>query len=142
MIHEQAEGKWITPTSAILILLMVAGAVAAVYRYFWGLGHSTNLSDQYPWGLWVGVDVMSGVALAAGGFTTAALVYLFGGEKYDALVRPAVLTGFLGYVFAGIGLLLDLALPWHIWHPIIIWPGHSVMFEVAWCVMLYLTVLA
>jgi formate dehydrogenase iron-sulfur subunit len=121
---------------------MAAGAVAAVYRYGQGLGNSTNLSDQYPWGLWVGVDVMSGVALAAGGFTTASLVYVFGGQKYGTLVRPAVLTGFLGDVFVGIGLLVDLALPWHIWHAIIYWPEHSVMFEVAWCVMLYLTVLA
>jgi formate dehydrogenase iron-sulfur subunit len=142
MIHQRAEGKLIGPGSAILLLLMAAGALAAVYRFYWGLGHSTNLSDQYPWGLWVGVDVMSGVALAAGGFTTAALVYLFGGHKYYPLVRPAVLTGFLGYVFVGVGLLLDLALPWHIWHPIVIWPEHSVMLEVAWCVMLYLTVLA
>lgn len=142
MIHERAEVRYLTPGSVILALLMAAGVVAAVYRYGQGLGNSTNLSDQYPWGLWVGVDVMSGVALAAGGFTTAALVYLFGGHKYAALVRPAVLTGFLGYVFVGIGLLVDLALPWHIWHAIIYWPEHSVMFEVAWCVMLYLTVLA
>jgi len=142
MSHERAEAKYLTPASVVLLLLMAAGAVAAIYRYGQGLGSSTNLSDQYPWGLWVGVDVMSGVALAAGGFTTAALVYLFGGQKYGALVRPAVLTGFLGYAFVVIGLLLDLALPWHIWHPIIMWPEHSVMFAVAWCEMLYLAVLA
>jgi len=141
MTHERAEGKLVTPGSAFLVLLMAIGAVAAIYRFGWGLGASTNLSNQYPWGLWIGIDVMSGVALAAGGFTTAALVYLFGGDKYYPLVRPAVLTGFLGYVFVGVGLMVDLALPWHIWHAIVFWPEHSVMFEVAWCVMLYLCVL-
>ncbi len=142
MSHEREDVRYVTPASVVLCLLMTAGAVAVVYRYAQGLGNSTNLSDQYPWGIWVGVDIMSGVALAAGGFTTAALAYLFGGHRYAALVRPAVLTGFLGYVFVGIGLLVDLALPWHIWHAIIYWPEHSVMFEVAWCVMLYLAVLA
>ncbi|MBN2475179.1 MAG: Ni/Fe-hydrogenase cytochrome b subunit [Pirellulales bacterium] len=142
MAHEQVKGRFASRGSGILLLVMGAGAVAAFLRYAMGLGATTNLSDAYPWGLWIGVDVMSGVALAAGGFTTAALVYLCGGRKYHALVRPAVLTGLLGYVFVGIGLLVDLALPWHIWHAIIYWPEHSVMFEVAWCVMLYLSVLA
>jgi len=141
MIHERAKAKYLTPGTVVLLLLMALGAVAAIFRFGWGLGASTNLSDRYPWGLWIGIDVMSGVALAAGGFVTAALVYVFGGDKYYPLVRPAVLTGFLGYVFVGVGLLIDLALPWHIWHPAVYWPEQSVMFEVAWCVMLYLAVL-
>ena len=141
MNHQPVQARLITSKGALLVLLMAVGAYAAFIRYSQGLGASTNLSDQYPWGLWIGVDVMSGVALAAGGFIAAALVYLFGGDKYYPLVRPAVLTGLLGYAFVGIGLLVDLALPWHIWHAVIYWPEHSVMFEVAWCVMLYLTVL-
>jgi Ni/Fe-hydrogenase subunit HybB-like protein len=142
MIHEPTKERLVTPGTAALVLLMAAGAVAVIYRYAMGLGAATNLSDQYPWGLWIGVDVYSGVALAAGSFITAATVYLFGGEKYQAFVRPAILTGFLGYLFVAIALAVDLGQPLHIWHPIIMWPEHSVMFEVAWCVMLYLTVLA
>jgi len=139
--HERVKSPIAGPGTVLLFIIAVIGAVVMVLRWSKGLGETTNLSDQYPWGLWIGVDVMSGVALAAGGFTTAALVYLFGGEKYHGLVRPAVLTGMLGYGFVGFALLVDLALPWNIWHAIIYWPEHSAMFEVAWCVMLYLTVL-
>jgi formate dehydrogenase iron-sulfur subunit len=134
--------RLITPGTVALLILMAAGAAAIIYRYAMGLGAATNLSDAYPWGLWVAVDVYSGVALAAGSFTVAALVFLFGGAKYQALARPAVLTGLLGYLFVAIALAVDLGQPLRIWHPIIMWPEHSVMFEVAWCVMLYLTVLA
>jgi len=134
--------KLFTPGNGILIAIMALGLMAAAYRFIQGLGATTNLTDQYPWGLWVAFDVICGVALAAGGFTTAAVVYIFWGEKYHGLVRPAVLTGFLGYTFVAVGLMVDLGLPWHIWHPIIFWPKHSALFEVAWCVMLYLSVLA
>ena len=128
--------------TGIMMALMAVGALIAIYRFTLGLGATTNLTDQHPWGIWVAFDVVCGVALAAGGFTTAATVYIFWGEKYHGLVRPAVLTGFLGYLFVAIGLIVDLGLPWHIWHPIIFWPKHSALFEVAWCVMLYLSVLA
>lgn len=119
----------------------VLGALTAV-RFAFGLGAATNLSDAAPWGLWIGFDVMAGVALAAGGFVLAGTVYIFGREKYRGFARPAVLTAFLGYVAVATGLLYDLGLPWHIWHPMIYWQYHSVLFEVAACVMLYLTVLA
>jgi formate dehydrogenase iron-sulfur subunit len=128
--------------TGILMALMAVGAIIAIYRFVQGLGATTNLTDQFPWGIWVAFDVVCGVALAAGGFTTAAAVYIFWGEEYHGLVRPAVLTGFLGYLFVAVGLLVDLGIPWHIWHPIIFWPKHSALFEVAWCVMLYLAVLA
>jgi formate dehydrogenase iron-sulfur subunit len=134
--------KLITPGNCILMGIMLIGFMAAIYRFVQGLGATTNLSDQFPWGIWIAFDVVCGVALAAGGFTTAAVVYVFWGEKYHGLVRPAVLTGFLGYVFVAVGLIVDLGLPWHIWHPIIYWPKHSALFEVAWCVMLYCSVLA
>lgn len=140
--YRPSERRLITPGSAILLALMAAGLLAAIYRFIMGLGPTTHLTDQYPWGIWVAFDVVCGVALAAGGFTTAAVVYIFWGEKYHGLVRPAVLTGFLGYFIVAMGLMADLGLPWHIWHPIIFWPKHSALFEVAWCVMLYLTVLA
>jgi formate dehydrogenase iron-sulfur subunit len=134
--------KLLTPGNTVLIAIMAIGLMSAIYRFIQGLGATTNLTDQFPWGMWVAFDVICGVALAAGGFTTAAVVYVFWGEKYHGLVRPAVLTGFLGYVFVAVGLLVDLGLPWNIWHPIINWPKHSALFEVAWCVMLYASVLA
>ena len=126
------------------ILWASVGILAAVtvVRFTQGLGAVTNLSDAAPWGLWVAFDVMAGVALAAGGFVLAATVYVFGLEQYRPFVRPAILTALLGYLAVAIGLLYDLGLPWHIWHPII-YPQHeSVLFEVAMCVMFYLTVLA
>lgn len=126
------------------VLWALVGALGAVTiaRFVHGLGAVSNLSDTAPWGLWIGFDVMGGVALAAGGFVLAATVYIFGLERYRPFVRPAILTAFLGYVAVAVGLLYDLGLPWHIWHPIIYWQYHSVLFEVAACVMLYLTVLA
>jgi Ni/Fe-hydrogenase subunit HybB-like protein len=121
-------------------LVGILGAVTVI-RFARGLGAVTNLSDAAPWGLWIGFDVMSGVALAAGGFVLAATVYIFGLERYRPFVRPAILTAWLGYAAVAVGLLYDLGLPWRIWHPLVHWQHHSVLFEVAACVMLYLTVL-
>jgi len=126
----------------ILWLIVGVWATVTVFRFANGLGATTALNDATPWGLWIAFDVMAGVALAAGGFVIAAVVYIFGLQKYRLFVRPAILTAFLGYLAVAIGLLYDLGLPWHIWHPIIHWQYHSVLFEVAMCVMLYLSVLA
>ena len=106
--HEYYRPPWklMTPGNGVLMAIMAIGFLAAVYRFIQGLGATTNLTDQYPWGMWVAFDVVCGVALAAGGFTTAAVVYVFWGEEYHGLVRPAVLTGFLGYVFVAVGLLV------------------------------------
>ena len=125
------------------ILWAFVGVLAAVtvVRFALGLGAVTNLSDATPWGLWIAFDVMAGVALAAGGFVIAAAVYIFRLEEYRSFARPAILTALLGYLAVAIGLLYDLGLPWHIWHPMIHWQYTSVLFEVAMCVMLYLTVL-
>jgi Ni/Fe-hydrogenase subunit HybB-like protein len=127
-----------------LALWTIAGLAAAVAisRFLYGLGETTNLSDATPWGLWIGFDVMSGVALAAGGFVLTATVYIFKLEKFHAIVRPAVLTAFLGYAAVVAGLLFDLGLPWNIWHMVVFWNPRSPLFEVGWCVMLYLAVLA
>ncbi len=129
-------------TKTMLWALVGVLAVVTVARFTRGLGAVTNLSDAAPWGLWIAFDVMAGVALAAGGFTLAAAVYIFRLERYRRFTRPAILTAFLGYVAVAVGLLYDLGLPWHIWHPLIYPQPHSVLFEVAMCVMLYLTVLA
>jgi Ni/Fe-hydrogenase subunit HybB-like protein len=134
--------KRLLATKAILWLI-VGGAVAvAAMRFVRGLGATTALTDLTPWGFWIGFDVMGGVALAAGGFVCAATVYIFHLDRYHAIVRPAVLTAFLGYVAVVVGLLLDLGLPWNIWHMIVYWNPHSPLFEVGTCVELYLTVLA
>ena len=126
-----------------LILWLITGFAAAVVlnRFIFGLGVTTNLNDRTPWGLWIGFDVMGGVALAAGGFVITAIFYIMKREEFHPLVKPAVLTAFLGYVAVVFSLLVDLGLPWNIWHMIIFWNLHSPLFEVGWCVMLYTTVL-
>jgi Ni/Fe-hydrogenase subunit HybB-like protein len=126
---------------AVLAVLLAAAAYATVVRFAEGLGRSTNLSDQFPWGLWIGFDVLCGVMLAAGGFTLTAAVHIFNLERLKPIVRPTVLTAFLGYVLVCVALLFDLGRPYRIWHPLVMRNPHSVMFEVAWCVMLYTSVL-
>jgi Ni/Fe-hydrogenase subunit HybB-like protein len=126
----------------ILIALMALAFLVALYRYAFGLRAITNLSDAYPWGLWISFDLLCGVALAAGAFITASAVYIFRLERFRPILRPAILTGFLGYLMVIVALLVDLGRPERIWHLIIYWNPHSVMFEVGWCVMLYTTVLA
>jgi Ni/Fe-hydrogenase subunit HybB-like protein len=122
--------------------ILAAGAYSVIYRFTRGLGPSTHLGDQFPWGLWIGFDVLCGVGLAAGGFTLAAMVHIFNIKRFEPVLRPTILTAFLGYLLVIVGLLCDLGRPLQIWHAIIMWNPRSVMFEVAWCVMLYTTVLA
>jgi Ni/Fe-hydrogenase subunit HybB-like protein len=107
-----------------------------------GLGASTNMNDVYPWGVWLGFDVLGGVAMAAGGFIIACVVYLFNWEKYKPITRPAILTAFLGYLMAILALFLDIGHPFRLWHPSIMWQIHSVMWMVAMHVIFYTTVLA
>jgi Ni/Fe-hydrogenase subunit HybB-like protein len=123
-------------------VLVVLLAVVTVLRFTQGLGAVTNLSDRFPWGLWIGFDVLCGVGLAAGAFTLTAVVHLFNIRRFEPIVRPTLLTGLLGYLFVIVALMFDLGQPWRIWHALVFWNPHSVMFEVAWCVMLYTTVLA
>ncbi|MDH4069257.1 MAG: Ni/Fe-hydrogenase cytochrome b subunit [Ignavibacteria bacterium] len=126
-------------TAAVLIVI---GLVGVIQRYAFGLGETTNLSDRFPWGLWIGFDILVGVGLAAGGFTIAAAVHIFNIERFRPILKPTILTAFLGYLLVIAGLLVDLGKPWAIWHALIYWNTSSVMFEVAWCVMLYTVVLA
>ena len=126
----------------VLVVILAAGFYSTLLRFAKGLGAATNLSDKFPWGIWIGFDVLCGVGLAAGGFTLAAVVYIFHLRRFHPIVRPAILTAFLGYAMVAVALLYDLGRPYRIWHPLVMWNPRSVMFEVAWCVMLYLTVLA
>lgn len=125
----------------VFTVLMVLAAYATYIRIFYGLGGATHLSDQFPWGIWVGFDILCGVGLAAGGFTLAAIVHIFNIEEFKPVVRPAILTAFLGYVLVVVALMFDLGQPHRVWHPLIHWNPRSVMFEVGWCVTLYTTVL-
>lgn len=136
-------GRWPSILGRVALWLLILGGLAAtIVRFGWGLGAVSNLRDDFPWGLWVGVDVLGGVALAAGGFTITCMVYILDIRELKPLVRPVLLTAFIGYLLVSLGLLFDLGKPWNIWHAIIFWNPRSVMFEVAWCVMLYTTVLA
>jgi Ni/Fe-hydrogenase subunit HybB-like protein len=132
----------ITFWKAVFLVVVLAGLYATLIRFTQGLGASTHLSDAFPWGLWIGFDVLCGVMLAAGGFTLTAAVYIFNIKRLQPIVRPTVLTAFLGYSLVVVALLYDLGQSLRIWHPLVMWNPRSVMFEVAWCVMLYSTVLA
>jgi Ni/Fe-hydrogenase subunit HybB-like protein len=127
---------------AVLSGLVLLSAVILVVRYIYGIGAISNLSDGRPWGFWISFDLYCGVALAAGGFTLAGWVYVFNRKKYHDVVRPAVLTAFVGYTLVILALLVDLGQPWYIWHAMLYGNIHSPLFEVAICVMTYTAVLA
>ena len=132
----------LTPFNIISGIIIVLGVFLTVLRFTGGLAAVTNLSDYNPWGIWIGFDLLVGVALAAGGFVTSAAVYIFGMKKYHAAVRPAILTGFLGYALVVLALHYDVGRPWRLPYPFIVQPGTtSLLFEVGACVALYLTVL-
>jgi Ni/Fe-hydrogenase subunit HybB-like protein len=126
----------------ILTVVVLLGLAIMILRYINGLGATTNMSDGRAWGLWISFDLYCGVALAAGGFTLAGIVYIFGREKYHTVARPAILTAFLGYTLVILALLVDLGEPWYIWRFLFNWNIHSPLFEVSVCVMTYTIVLA
>jgi len=141
--HVYIEGKPRVFGRFVLYVLLIIGAAVTIWRFINGLGSVTNLNDTYPWGFWIGFDILTGIALAAGGFTLTAAIYLWGSEKYHPLTRPAILTALLGYIFFVVALFIDLGrgivmwrmfLPWR-------WQHDSVMFEEGWCVATYLIIL-
>ncbi len=131
----------ITFWKVVLVLTWIFGIIATIVRFTQGLGASTNLSNHTPWGIWIGFDLLCGVGLAAGGFTIAAIVYVFHLKRFYPILRPTILTAFLGYILVVVALMFDLGQPHRIWHLMVYWNHHSVLFEVGWCVMLYNTVL-
>lgn len=131
-----------TPFNVVAGIIVIVGLILTVLRFTKGLGPTTNLTDNNPWGIWIGFDLLVGVALAAGGYVTSAAVYIFGMKKYHAAVRPAILTGFLGYALVVFALHYDVGRPWRLPYPFLISQGTtSLLFEVGACVATYLTVL-
>jgi len=133
-------GKWLTPFNIISIPIIILGFVLIVIRFWKGLGAVTNLSQEVPWGLWIGFDVVTGVAFAGGAYVLTFMVYILNMHKYHSIVRITVLNGFLAYVFYAGALLLDLGRPWNVINPIIgnNFGTSSVLFLVAWHFLLYM----
>jgi Ni/Fe-hydrogenase subunit HybB-like protein len=132
----------LTPFNVVAGIIVAVGLIITVIRFTQGLRATTNLSDYNPWGIWIGFDLLVGVALAAGGYVTSAACYLFGLKRFHSAVRPAILTGFLGYALVVLALHYDVGRPWRLPYPFIVQQGTtSLLFEVAACVALYLAVL-
>ncbi|MBK8576092.1 MAG: polysulfide reductase NrfD [Elusimicrobia bacterium] len=126
---------------AALGALWAVTAVVFVIRFTHGMGGMTHMTDANPWGVWVGL-LQAGVALSGGGFVMAATVHIFHIKRFESILRPVVLLAFLGYNFVGMTLFIEVGRPYNLWHPWAMWQHRSIMFEVAWCVTLYLTVLS
>ncbi|MBW2611860.1 MAG: Ni/Fe-hydrogenase cytochrome b subunit [Deltaproteobacteria bacterium] len=144
MSHDKTrdDKKILTPFNVISGIIILVGLVLTVLRFTKGIGAVTNLDDNNPWGLWIGFDLLCGVALAAGGYVTSAACYIFGLKRYHSAVRPAILTAFLGYVLVVFALHYDVGRPLRLPYPIFFSPGTtSLLYEVGLCVFLYLTVL-
>ena len=144
--HAQPEplgGPLLTRGFLILAGLAAMAALLIVWRFAVGLGASTNLSDGYPWGLWIAFDVVTGSALACGGYAMALLVYIFNRGEYHPLIRPALVSSAFGYTVAGLSVVIDLGRPWLAYKLVYFWRWnlHSVLLEVAWCIMSYTIVL-
>lgn len=136
-------GPLFTRTTLVLLALAVFGFTVVGWRFAVGLGRSTDLSDGFPWGIWIAYDVVTGTALACGGYAMAILVYVFNKGRYHALVRPALLTSVLGYTLAALSVLIDVGRPWNAWNLMLPWRWNtnSVLLEVAICIMSYTVVL-
>jgi Ni/Fe-hydrogenase subunit HybB-like protein len=130
------------PIAIVLLVLMGIAFVVAMIRYIKGIGPITDLSNAYPWGFWISFDLFTGVAISSGGFLMAGAVYILQLKQFKPLLRPSVLTAFLGYIMVVIALLVDLGHPERIWYMMIHMNGTSVLLEIGICVMTYLTVLA
>ena len=110
---------WPLGRTLVLLSVLTIGAGIVLWRFIYGIGSVTNLSNAFPWGIWIGFDVMSGVALAAGAFVIAATAHILRMERFEPLVRPAILTGLLGYLLVVAGLLVDLGRPYNVWRPLV-----------------------
>ena len=135
--------RYFTPGTIVIAILAIIGLLSLLARFIFGIGAVTNLDDQYPWGIWIAIDVACGVALAAGGFMTAFIAHIVHGKGYKSVIRPAILTAMLGYSFVALGVFSDLGRYYNIWHVLVptYWNPDSVLLEVGLCVLAYVTVL-
>ncbi len=133
-------GKWLTPFNVISIPVILTGLVILYFRFVYGLGSVTNLSQEFPWGFWLGFDVITGVALAGGAYVITFVVYVMKVEKYYSIVRVTILNGLLAYIFYAGALLFDIGRPWHAFNPYIgnSFGFSSVMFLICWHFLLYM----
>ncbi|MDR0454332.1 MAG: Ni/Fe-hydrogenase cytochrome b subunit [Deferribacteraceae bacterium] len=141
--YVEAPGKLITRTTVTLALIVCAAFAVIAYRYIFGIGPISNLSDGYPWGVWLAYDVSLGTAFACGGYALAFLCYIFNGWKYHPMIRSAVVASMFGYALAGFSVLVDIGRYWNAYGFFVPsrWQPNSVMFEVALCVMAYTVIL-
>ena len=141
--YQRHEGKIFTTSFFVLLALVLIGIFLIGVRYVKGIGAVSNMSDGYPWGIWITYDVATGTAIACGGYAVAILVYIRNKMHYHPLIRSAVLTSMFGYGLAGFSVMIDLGRPWNSYNFFLPskWQVNSVMFEVALCVMAYSTVL-
>ncbi len=124
---------------AFIGILLTIGLISAIKVFMQGLT-LTNMYDNVPWGLWITID-LSAIALGAGAFTLSAIVYLFGLKRFQPIVRLAVFVGFIGYTCALLTLVMDIGRPDRFWHPWAYWNVHSVLWEITWCITIYLTIM-
>ena len=138
------ERKIPTKTFAFFFVLFVAGLYFTAERFLKGIGAVSSLSDGYPWGVWITYDVVTGMALACGGYALAIVVYALNNWKYHPLVRSGLLTGAFGYTLGGLAVIVDLGRYWNVWEFFVPWKHwnvNSVLLEVAVCVLTYTAVL-
>ncbi|HOO56519.1 MAG TPA: Ni/Fe-hydrogenase cytochrome b subunit [bacterium] len=135
--------NFFTPGTLALVAIMALGAAFGLWRYISGLEPVTNLTNTYPWGIWKAINVAAIAAYGSSGFTLTFIIHVLNKEKYHSLMRPGLIVGLLCYTFVGIALIVDIGKYYDIWHPLwpTMWQGNSALFEVAMCVMCYLTVL-
>ncbi len=119
----------------LMAMMFGTGVGLVLLRFIYGIGAITNLSDQFAWGLWIGFDVMSGIALASGAFVIAAAVYIFRLKHFEPLVRPAILTGLLGYLMEFGVMAVEVGRPYNFWRLLVHWQYDSVLWGVGVCVV-------
>ena len=142
--HAPVGGRMMNPSMRVVFALFGIGVAMILWRLVAGLGATTAMNDGYPFGLWIAFDVVTGTALACGGYAVAILVFILNKGQYSPLVRPAILTSALGYTLAGMGVGLDVGRWWGLWKvPIFFWRWNvnSALLEIALCIMAYVVVL-
>lgn len=141
--YQRHDAKILTPSFIVLLVLTVIGFALVGLRFVKGIGAVSNMSDGYPWGIWITYDVATGTAIACGGYAMAILIYIRNHMHYHPMIRSAILTSLFGYGLAGFSVMVDVGRPWNAYNFFIPskWQANSAMFEVALCVMAYTTVL-